>query len=115
MPVLHGHDVFVCMATGAGKSLCMFLAPLAARENGIVVVISPLNGLMDEQVLEYACQIAIVRMIPGMKCNGSHSWKVRKLAHVGVPAVQVSELNRDSLELVAAGNFRFGMHFPPVV
>ena len=54
LPVLHGHDVFICMATGAGKSLCMFLAPLAARENGIGAVISPLNGLTDEQVLEYA-------------------------------------------------------------
>lgn len=50
LPVLHGHDVFVRMATGAGKSLCMFLAPLAAQESGIRVVISPLNGLMDEQV-----------------------------------------------------------------
>ena len=50
LPVLHGHDVFVRMATGAVKSLCMFLAPLAAQENGIGVVISPLNGLMDEQV-----------------------------------------------------------------
>ena len=52
LPVLHGRDVFVRMATGAGKSLCMFLAPLAAQENGIGVVISPLNGLMDEQVLD---------------------------------------------------------------
>ena len=61
LPVLHGHDVFVRMATGAGKSLCMFLAPLAAQENGIGVVISPLNGLMDEQVLEYGipCQIVV--------------------------------------------------------
>ena len=41
-------------ATGAGKSLCMFLALLAAQKNGIGIVISPLNGLMDEQVLEHA-------------------------------------------------------------
>ena len=41
--------------------------------------------------------------------------KVRNLAHVGVPAVWVSELNRDSLELVAAINFWFGMHLPPVI
>ena len=41
--------------------------------------------------------------------------KVRNLAHVGVPAVRVSELNRDSLELVAAGNFRFGTLLPPVI
>ena len=54
LPLLHGHDVFVRMATGAGKSPCMFLAPLAAQKNGIGVVISPLNGLMDEQVFEDA-------------------------------------------------------------
>jgi len=50
LAVLHGRDVFVRMATGAGKSLCMFLAPLASGGNSIGVVISPLNGLMDEQV-----------------------------------------------------------------
>lgn len=48
--ILHGRDAFVRMATGAGKSLCIFLAPLAGRSDGMAVVISPLNGLMDEQV-----------------------------------------------------------------
>ena len=48
------HDVFVHMATGAGKSLCMFQALLAAQKNGIGVMLSPLNGLMDEQVFEDA-------------------------------------------------------------
>ena len=47
---LHGHDVFVRMSTGAGKSLCMFLPPLAMSGLSIGVVISPLNCLMDEQV-----------------------------------------------------------------
>ena len=31
------------------------------------------------------------------------------MACVGVPAVRVSELNKDSLEFAAAGEFRFGM------
>ena len=39
------------MATGAGKSLCMFLVPLAHDVPSVGVVISPLNSLMDEQVL----------------------------------------------------------------
>ena len=39
------------MATGSGKSLCMFLGPLAISEKAIGVVISPLKVLMDQQVL----------------------------------------------------------------
>ena len=50
MPVLHGKDVLVKMATGAGKSLHMYLVPLAVRTSAVGVVISPLNGLMDQQV-----------------------------------------------------------------
>ena len=55
LAALHGHDVFVCMSTGAGKSLCMFLPPLAVSSSCTGVVISPLNCLMDEQVHVYAC------------------------------------------------------------
>lgn len=50
LAVLHGRDTFVCMSTGAGKSLCMFLPPLAASNSSMGVIISPLNSLMDEQV-----------------------------------------------------------------
>lgn len=46
LPLLHGRDVFVHMATGSGKSLCMFLGPLAINESAIGMIISPLNGLM---------------------------------------------------------------------
>ena len=31
--------------------------------------------------------------------------KVQKLAHVGVAAIGASEVNRDSLDLVTAGDF----------
>ena len=48
--ILHGQDVFVRMATGSGKSLCMFLGPLSASDVAIGVIISPLNGLMEQQV-----------------------------------------------------------------
>ena len=50
MPVLHGKDVLVKMATGAGKSLCIYLVPLAVGTSAVGIVISPLNGLMDQQV-----------------------------------------------------------------
>ena len=52
LPLIHGRDVFARMATGAGKSLCMFLAPLAIGESAIGVIISPLSALMDQQVCQ---------------------------------------------------------------
>ncbi len=53
IPALHGHDVFVRMATGAGKSICMFSVPLAYSSSAIAVIFSPLNALMDEQVCNF--------------------------------------------------------------
>ena len=50
LPIMHQQDVFVRMATGSGKSICMFLPPLAISEHAMGVVISPLNTLMDQQV-----------------------------------------------------------------
>ena len=53
LAILHGQDVLVRMATGSGKSLCMFLGPLAKSDAAIGVIISPLNGLMQQQVYIY--------------------------------------------------------------
>ena len=50
LPALHGKDVFVRMATGSGKSLCMYLVPLAVSDSSIGIIISPLIGLMGQQV-----------------------------------------------------------------
>ena len=47
MAVLHRQDVFVRMATGSGKSLCMFLPPLCFGNKSMGAMISPLNALME--------------------------------------------------------------------
>ena len=41
LALLHGHDVFVQMATGSGKSVCMFLPPLICGKSACAVIISP--------------------------------------------------------------------------
>ena len=50
LPVLHGHDVFVRMRTGGGKSICMFLPPLAISNTAVGIIVSPLVSLMEQQV-----------------------------------------------------------------
>jgi superfamily II DNA helicase RecQ len=54
LPVVHGKDVFVRMPTGGGKSLCMFLVPLAVNKKAIGVIVSPLVSLMDQQVSTFS-------------------------------------------------------------
>ena len=50
LPVLHCRDVFVRIATGGGKSVCMFLPVLTISNSAIGIIVSPLIGLMDQQV-----------------------------------------------------------------
>jgi len=47
--LLGKRDVFVKAGTGSGKS-AVFQSMIAAKENGVVLVIAPLKSLMDDQV-----------------------------------------------------------------
>ena len=53
LAVAHGKDAFVRMPTGGGKTLCMFLVPLSISSEAMGIVISPLVGLMEQQVNYY--------------------------------------------------------------
>ena len=50
LPALHKKDVLVRMATGSRKSLCMYLVPLASGSSAVGIIISPLIGLIGQQV-----------------------------------------------------------------
>ena len=50
LAAFHGRDVFVCMATAAGKSLCLFVVPRAIGDPAMGIIISPLIAVMDQQV-----------------------------------------------------------------
>ncbi len=48
LPVAHGKNVFIHMATGGGKSLCMYLVPLCISSEAVGIIISPLVGLVEQ-------------------------------------------------------------------
>jgi len=80
--IMCGWDTYIVTATGSGKSMC-FLLTLFARA-GIVLVVSPLLALMDDQV--------------------------RSAKELGINAVQITEQsikeNPDLINSVRDGEFR---------
>lgn len=105
---MHGCDVFAQMCTGAGKTLCMFLPPLAMSESSVGVVISPLNAIMDEQVHVHTLYFSIVASSQPKHLLIS---KILKLRQVGVPAIRVTNNHtRDGYVAVESGQYRLGTY-----
>ena len=62
--VAHGKDVFVRMPTGGGKTLCMYLVPVSLGHGAMGIVISPLVGLIEQQVsasMTHVVSVYVVR------------------------------------------------------
>ncbi|XP_068674561.1 putative ATP-dependent DNA helicase Q1 [Montipora foliosa] len=81
--LLAGQDVMAILPTGFGKSLIyqMFcMAKLSSNANASVLVISPLNSIIEEQVNE--------------------------LNDLGLPSVQLKENDADCLKAISEGKFR---------
>ena len=92
------------MATGSGKSLCMFLPPLVCGTVAIAVIRSPLIGLMDElgmflHFIWFATCSELILCIA----------KVMKLTERKLSAVRVSGDNKDLYRRVAVGGYQYGM------
>ncbi|XP_053971680.1 ATP-dependent DNA helicase Q5-like [Hylaeus volcanicus] len=65
------NDVFVCMPTGGGKSLC-FQLPAVMKENKVTIVFSPLLALMKNQV-----DFLVSKKINATSLNSNTSTKER--------------------------------------
>ena len=56
--VVEGNDVFICLPTGSGKSICFALLPLIfdairSKCGSICLIVSPLTALMKDQVTSF--------------------------------------------------------------
>ena len=66
LSILAGRDTLTMLATGGGKSLCFQLPALL--KDGLAVVISPLIGLMKDQIdaLRQRFDVEVVRSVSGL-------------------------------------------------
>ena len=69
---LKGNDVFVSLPTGSGKSLCYWILPysfdfIRRKHNSMIIVVSPLIALMQEQV-----RILVQKGMKAVYVGGAH-------------------------------------------
>jgi len=78
--VIDGHDAFVIMPTGAGKSLC-YQIPALSR-SGVCIVVSPLIALMKNQV-DALQQIGIKAATLNSSISGQESYRIASQLQAG--------------------------------
>ena len=88
---LEGNDVFVSLPTGSGKSLCYWILPfvfdyLSEVDTSIVIVVSPLVSLVEDQVAS--------------------------LCKRGVKAIHINALEEDATVLIHQGHYQL-LFFSP--
>ena len=111
LPVVHGRDAFVRMPTGGGKTLCMFLPPLAMSPTAMGLIISPLIALIDQQVsILFMYYERPCRFLGIYACAILDSYQVQQLRQVGVSAIHA--VRTDQCQDVSVGKYRFGGSMP---
>ena len=51
--IMKGTDVFAILPTGYGKSLCYLCLPRLFPSGSVVIVVSPLKALLEDQVRKF--------------------------------------------------------------
>ena len=79
MAALSGQDSLVLLPTGAGKSLCFQALPRVSRTPGLVVVVSPLLSLQEDQVAKLVARGYRARAISSARSPAENKDTLSKL------------------------------------
>lgn len=106
--ILNGHDVFVVMPTGGGKSLCYQLP--AILRDGVTVVVSPLVALMKDQVDALVARGLSATLINSTISGAEQQQRIRRMREGEFKMVYIApERFRSRSFLEALGQITIGL------